>query len=230
MDSREEEKSRAVLVVVAHPDDESMFFWPTLCELMCRGRNVTLLCVGDTTEERRAELEKSASLLGIARLRWGPAKQFPDSMAVRWDVGALVRLLEQELALQDFKSVLTFDSAGVSGHPNHIQCSEGCRVLWEKRKSFHLLELCSVPLWRKYLSVWDSLASTVLSAGGREDQVSFIARDWFSWAKLWNHMAICYPSQFVWYRKLYVVFTRYAYQNDYLVHAAKTEKTKNKAQ
>lgn len=38
-------KARRVLLVVAHPDDECMFFGPTICGLLQDGADVHLLCL-----------------------------------------------------------------------------------------------------------------------------------------------------------------------------------------
>ncbi|GAA0145982.1 deacetylase [Lithospermum erythrorhizon] len=36
---------RNILLVIAHPDDESMFFTPTIIYLTSRGHNVHILCI-----------------------------------------------------------------------------------------------------------------------------------------------------------------------------------------
>jgi N-acetylglucosaminylphosphatidylinositol deacetylase len=58
------------LLVTAHPDDECMFFAPTLLSLRRAGVRVTLLCLSEGNYDglgaiRREELKRSALLLGI---------------------------------------------------------------------------------------------------------------------------------------------------------------------
>lgn len=207
-------------MVIAHPDDEVMFFAPSVWSLVDGGRHVTLYCIGDSSEVRMKELHSSVKYLGIHSLKWARSG-FIDSMSVEWNVNSIAALVEQECNRHAYKAIITFDDYGVSGHTNHIQCAKACKLVWEKRKSFNLLQLRSVPVWRKYLSWIDSFATMVLSVRDGDDSVSFQAREWFAWLRLWRHMATCYPSQFVWYRKAYVLFTRYAYQNDYSVFAKK---------
>jgi N-acetylglucosaminylphosphatidylinositol deacetylase len=57
------------LLVTAHPDDESMFFGPTLVSL-CKKRSVSLLCLstGDYEKKghlRKQELYEAAECFGI---------------------------------------------------------------------------------------------------------------------------------------------------------------------
>ncbi len=37
--------SKAVLLVIAHPDDEAMFFTPTIKEIQSQGRDLFILCL-----------------------------------------------------------------------------------------------------------------------------------------------------------------------------------------
>ena len=60
-----------VLLVTAHPDDECMFFTPSIRSFIGQGRKVDLICLSTGNydgmgERRRRELEKSAQVLGIS--------------------------------------------------------------------------------------------------------------------------------------------------------------------
>ncbi|OVA19558.1 N-acetylglucosaminyl phosphatidylinositol deacetylase [Macleaya cordata] len=67
-------RKRTVLLVVAHPDDESMFFSPTILYLTSAGHNVHILCLstgnadgkGDT---RREELYQACAALKMNACR-----------------------------------------------------------------------------------------------------------------------------------------------------------------
>ena len=59
-----------ILLVIAHPDDECMFFTPSVRYFRNRGDRVDLLCLSTGNFDgmgpvRRGELEKSAAVLGI---------------------------------------------------------------------------------------------------------------------------------------------------------------------
>lgn len=59
-----------ILLVTAHPDDECMFFTPSVRHFVGRGYRVDLICLSVGNFEgiggvRRGELEKSSQILGI---------------------------------------------------------------------------------------------------------------------------------------------------------------------
>jgi LmbE family N-acetylglucosaminyl deacetylase len=64
-------KPAKVVLVIAHPDDEVMFFTPTLLSLSRAGHHISILCLSNGNFEgkgniRTNELMKSAALFGIA--------------------------------------------------------------------------------------------------------------------------------------------------------------------
>ena len=62
-----------ILLVTAHPDDECMFFTPSVRHFVSKGDRVDLLCLSTGNYDgmggiRRGELERSAAVLGINSL------------------------------------------------------------------------------------------------------------------------------------------------------------------
>ena len=212
-DERGNSKKDAVLIVTAHPDDEIMFFGPTIVQLVKMGRAVDVLCLSrgqDDPNLREKELRKSCVLLGVRRTSVG---RFKDGPRAEWDVDDVARSIEKELERGDFKSVLTFDSRGVSGHINHVACSVGARqcksLALPKCANVNLLELVSVSLPYKYLGVVYAFGSMIL---GSSSSATFL-----QWDPLlvWRVMGSCYQSQWTWYRRLYALFASYVFINHY---------------
>jgi len=61
-----------VLLVVAHPDDESMFFAPTILFLKSKGHNIHILCMSQGNADglgitRKQELYRACDTLKIPR-------------------------------------------------------------------------------------------------------------------------------------------------------------------
>lgn len=199
-----------VAVVVAHPDDEVLFFGPTLWALRERGRRVRVLSL-TAPGARVHELRASGAALGAASVVAGP---WPDGPHERWDEAALDAWLRAALDAVPgrLKSVVTFDSGGVSGHPNHVACGEAVARVHAARPHFHLLRLRTVPLWRRYLGALDAVASVLLLTS---DMWLVAPAGWRQPLVLWRHMSAHYGSQWVWYRKLMVLASRYTFINTF---------------
>jgi LmbE family N-acetylglucosaminyl deacetylase len=125
-----------ILLVLAHPDDESFVGGGSLCLYGRHGLRTALLCVTDgqagrlgvrgepplATREtvaavRRAELERAASILEIRELitpGWmdGKLHEVPDSEGVQ--------LVRESIARLHPEILVTFGpEGGASGHPDH---------------------------------------------------------------------------------------------------------------
>lgn len=113
---------RRVAVVVAHPDDEVVFFGGTVARLVGVGCGVDVICVtsdfGPATSLRRAELSRSCWLLG-ARARLLRLADAPSAL----DSEALASELERRVAWHHYRAVLTHGIWGEYGHPHHQQVS-----------------------------------------------------------------------------------------------------------
>src|SRR5215467_2192936 len=126
--------SRAFVLLLAHPDDESFFAAGTIAQMAEEGVRVGLLCAtrgerGSTGEVctieelprvREAELREAARLIGIHDLEFLPFqdKQLASAPvdAVREAVVRMLRRLRPEV-------VFTFDPDGANQHPDHIAMS-----------------------------------------------------------------------------------------------------------
>lgn len=126
--------SRTLVLLLAHPDDESFFAAGTIAKSVAEGVRVGLLCAtrgergatGDvcSIEElprvREAELRKAASVLGIRDLEFLPFEDQQLSKApmdeVRRAVVLMLRRLRPEV-------VFTFDPDGSNQHTDHMAIS-----------------------------------------------------------------------------------------------------------
>ncbi|KKY27967.1 putative n-acetylglucosaminyl-phosphatidylinositol [Phaeomoniella chlamydospora] len=102
-------RGKRIVLLIAHPDDEAMFFGPTLTHLTAPelGNHVKVLCLSTGNAEsiggvRRKELQTSALHLGVRR----PAdifivddqERFPDSMTKTWSATEIAGLLIEAFA------------------------------------------------------------------------------------------------------------------------------------
>ncbi|NWT01179.1 PIGL acetylase, partial [Mionectes macconnelli] len=167
-------------------------------------------------EIRKKELEQSCCVLGIpaSDVTVIDHRDLPDNPAVEWDTHLLATIVLKHIEAKNINLVVTFDAGGVSGHANHISlyaavrysfcCFEiiplfvcaGCRVL--------VLE--SVNLLRKYISFVDVPISCLLP----RDTLFILTEEETEQAK---RAMRCHRSQLLWFRHLYMLFSRYMVVN-----------------
>jgi LmbE family N-acetylglucosaminyl deacetylase len=122
-------RPRSLLVVLAHPDDESFPMGGTLAKYAAEGVRVSLICAtrGEagipgllpeaTGQLRERELRAAAATLGLAEVRFlgyhdGQLAQADPEQAI----GQLVKAM-REIQPQ---AVITFGPDGISAHPDHL--------------------------------------------------------------------------------------------------------------
>jgi N-acetylglucosamine malate deacetylase 2 len=120
---------RSLMVILAHPDDESFPIGGTLAAYAAQGAVITLVTATDGQQGivgadpaqvaavRDAELRAATTVLGIAELRMlgyadGALAQAPQDEVQR-RLCALLRSHRPEV-------VITFGPDGISGHPDHL--------------------------------------------------------------------------------------------------------------
>ncbi|KAK1992121.1 GlcNAc-PI de-N-acetylase [Colletotrichum falcatum] len=185
-------ENKRICILIAHPDDEAMFFAPTVLALTRpdNGNHVKILCLssGDADglgETRKKELVKSGMKLGLKQeqdVYVIESPDFKDSMTTTWDKAKIAALLGRAFAphlarrraageelTANIDVLVTFDSAGVSSHPNHVSLYHGARAFVAALSAdprwpspVDLYTLTSVSLLRKYASFLDTLP-TLLS-------------------------------------------------------------------
>ncbi|XP_032223625.2 N-acetylglucosaminyl-phosphatidylinositol de-N-acetylase isoform X2 [Nematostella vectensis] len=210
-------KGKKILFFTAHPDDECMFFAPSILNLSSVSE-VFLLCLttGDyygQGETRKKELQESCAVLGLSsdHVSIVQDRRLPDDPEVEWDLRLVQNLLQKHISTYDIDTVVTFDGYGISGHRNHIALYKSLNTLpnGPEGKGLHIpiYTLESVSLVRKYISFLDlpwSIFSSCLFLCSVQD-----------YFKAQRAMATHY-SQYVWFRRLYVVFSRYMVMNTLL--------------
>ena len=199
-------------LLIAHPDDESMFFLPVIVGLRKRKVPIYLLCVTSGNAEgkgevRAKELQKLAEYLQLAGCEIIDNVLFPDSMSVEWDILLLKEAVIPYLKQNNVKFLYTFDDYGVSGHCNHISLSFlaarfelDCEVFRLKSHSF---------FW-KY-----SFITKLIDYRINNMKESYSLCLWEGLQLAYNCMKI-HSSQLIWFRYLYIFFSRYTCKNEFI--------------
>ena len=201
-----------ILFVIAHPDDEAMFFVPTIRALLSE-KKVTclLLCLSSGNFDglgkiREKELIASGAVLGISKdnifivdheeLKDGPNESWPKEL--------IAGIVNRFAKYRNITSVITFDEFGVSSHPNHISVHHGVVQAHLDDPSYNFFVLKTVPLFLKFTSFFQSLSLPFY-------QNCIVLK---SFSPLFSYRAMqAHASQFVWFRHLFVWFSSYSFVN-----------------
>jgi LmbE family N-acetylglucosaminyl deacetylase len=121
--------NQTLLVVLAHPDDESFSIGGTLAKYAAAGVRVVLVCatrgeagiegvdLESAGEIRTRELQQAAGILGINEVRFLGYRDgelsFANLEVILAQVAKLIREIEPQI-------VITFGPDGITGHPDHI--------------------------------------------------------------------------------------------------------------
>lgn len=166
-------------------------------------------------------------------------------MTIKWDETRISKLLSDAFAPQlarqrasdsakptaNIDVLVTFDSTGVSSHPNHISLYHGARAFvaalmqgkagWESPVALYTLS--SVNVLRKYSSFLDVFATMVSWVGVKHNKdrsqpgglvfLSQLAGEG-GLPTAWGAMTTAHKSQMVWFRYLWIGFSRYMVIND----------------
>jgi len=215
-----------VLLVTSHPDDECMFFSPTIIYLMKRKVEVNILCLSNGNydnrgEERAYELYRSCENFGIPLGQCSISSKFKDDPKKFWDEEKVADVIEQQVKKHEIDFVITFDNYGVSGHRNHVSAYNGAVVLsgrpkqqQQKHQQPRFYRLESVGLIRKYITALDVLPTMLLSCWfGRHQTVVYNSPLGFYTG---YKSMFCHETQLVWFRRLFVLFSRFMFVNTYV--------------
>ncbi|XP_060768575.1 N-acetylglucosaminyl-phosphatidylinositol de-N-acetylase isoform X3 [Neoarius graeffei] len=154
-----------------------------------------------------------------------PSRELQDDPKIEWSIALTASLIlkhittysinlvcrPNEITWDYLSQVLTFDEGGVSGHANHIaiykalghlafvgRIPEGCQVL-----SLH-----TISILRKYLSLFELPISWLLPSSF----CCIIGPNEYKKAK---EAMLHHRSQLLWFRRLYILFSRYMYINTF---------------
>ncbi|EAW19953.1 PIG-L family deacetylase [Aspergillus fischeri NRRL 181] len=166
------QEARSILLVTAHPDDETLFFSPSITyrrEDQHVQRALLVISSGDYDgigERRRQEIHDSCSVLGIVPDRCVVLDnaELQDNPKKWWDGDLIKGLVASHVQKWNVDLIITFDDGGVSGHINHRAVSAGVRfvlylLLTPNAPPVYTLQ--STFLLRKYSSLLDLISTSI---------------------------------------------------------------------
>lgn len=215
----EKDNSSSVLLIIAHPDDEVMFFSPVLSYLSQNNTNkiVRIVCLSTGNADgfgstRTKELKKCLSLYNIemSNVHVFDHPSLQDGMDSDWPVNVICEMVFNTIKLTNPSTVITFDERGVSGHANHISTFRGVERCAQIMKADLLcpvfLKLNSKNVLRKFCGPIDIILAILL----RELYVYHHVSPLLAMKGIYTH-----KSQNVWYRRIFIVLSSFSYVNSF---------------
>lgn len=134
-----------MLLVFAHPDDESFSCGLTVSKYVTNGWNVELLVatrgdagmtgdLGEMSKEqlgrvREGELEKAAKILGISKVQ---NMGYKDGYLDTIEAGELEDAIYKKMIEYSPDIVVTYDPTGISNHPDHMRISRSTTYAFQR--------------------------------------------------------------------------------------------------
>lgn len=123
---------KEALIVIAHPDDETIFFYPTINALQSKSIKVNILCLSNGNfynmgNIREQEMRNLCEHLKLNSVEIINNDKLRDDLYFNWDPHIVANEISKYILNKENKigAIFTFDSKGVSKHPNHISVYNG---------------------------------------------------------------------------------------------------------
>ncbi|WVQ65220.1 uncharacterized protein L199_003393 [Kwoniella botswanensis] len=220
------------LILTAHPDDEVMFFSPTILSLVSEGWTVSGLCLSTGNSSglgviRTEELYGSYQVLGVERknVKVIDHRDLQDSLTAHWDPHLISDILLDHLNDHPADLTVTFDEIGITHHPNHISLSQALALLQTHTqpspKIIHLkspgvIPKFTGPLYPIYLNLQKILYHILKSDAqkeGQEEKGLVVVSSPAQWVQSIQAM-MAHRTQLVWFRWLYLAASRLMWVNE----------------
>ncbi|EAW13652.1 PIG-L family deacetylase [Aspergillus clavatus NRRL 1] len=164
------QRARSILLVTAHPDDETLFFSPSITYRRDDAhvqRSLLVISSGNYEgigEQRRQEIRNSCAVLRIAAERCDvlDVPELQDNPRKWWDEKMVRDLVASHVEKWKVDLIMTFDNGGVSGHVNHRAVSAGVlNYVKNTPTAPPAYALQSTFLLRKYSSLLDLIPTSI---------------------------------------------------------------------
>jgi len=169
---------------------------------------------------RERELYEAYAVLGVHNVQILDHPQLRDNITLRWDSDLLASIIQGYLEHHEITMIFTFDEYGVSGHPNHIAIPNAvASINASAQAELKAYSLVTHTLLIKYSGVLTPFffrlghlvgldRNACTAAGTRSSNLAGYLTALRAMSK--------HRSQLVWFRWIYLIFSRYMWTNDWV--------------
>ena len=206
----------SVLLLIAHPDDEIMFWTPTIKYLLSKKIQLKILCLSNGNynglgDLREVEFDNVSRELNLSNNVILNIPELQDDITKKWPEDIVAEQIDDFLKKnEDVKTIITFDENGVTKHPNHISCYNGLMFYLNKNiheckhKNIKVYTLKSFNFISQYTWIIPMLTNFF-------SKYAFNTYTFFGSYKLMR----LYETQFNLLRKAHTILSSYSYFNSF---------------
>jgi len=205
---------------LAHPDDESLMFSPSILSGESLGWNVHLLVMsfGDfegNGQLRLKEMNRACEVLVVSNCTTLDLPDVRDGPKEVWSTQRIREIVQHYCSDSQIQLVVTFDDHGVTGHANHAALY---KALTQEPFDWALppiYRLESVNMIRHYIGPLDTpiaMVNLLWSKFWNKEEAALLINDWLKY-RLANQAFDCHSTQKVWFRHLNTIMSKFMYSN-----------------
>eukprot|EP00842_Homolaphlyctis_polyrhiza_P002085 jgi/Hompol1/2878/HPOL_003054-RA len=228
-------RRESVLLLTAHPDDECLFFAPTI-QALAQSSELHVLCLSNGNAEGLGRIREKELLASCKTLGVHPRNVFSinhsllqDSMTIDWPLDTIIQVVANHISKHNIDAVSDAQSTGLllaaRSHTNHKALYAAMKLAKSsKRITLPVYTLTTISVLRKFSSLidvcWTSLSfnlAAIINRGNANLSDTPLKRLFVSSPQ--DYINACtamfqHSSQLVWFRYLYIVFSRYMIINE----------------
>ncbi|KAM0679775.1 hypothetical protein GINT2_001946 [Glugoides intestinalis] len=190
--SSRNEELKNVMLLIAHPDDESMFFSPFLYHT--KPNVIVCLSKGKQGKIREKEMRRLCE-----RRKWELVLlDYKDGRS--WNEREIAKDVLENCINFNIRTIVTFDQKGVSGHKNHITCYKAANEIQRRLKDRYITFY-----YLRTRSIFEKYCFSL-----RKPCYSLPLNSFFGVESMAYH-----KSQLVWFRYFYLLFSNYMQFNEF---------------
>jgi N-acetylglucosaminylphosphatidylinositol deacetylase len=206
--------SKNICIIIAHPDDECMFFGPIIRQLNSFSNRFYILCMTNGNfygkgDLRATELESSCQTLisnkNLIDLKLVNESQLPDHPKYEWNKNLCTKIINDYVKSNSIDMIVSFDKDGISSHLNHCFLYKILKSI-DLNNQVDIYSLETVGIIRKYSFGFDLITTFLFNSASDKRLIAISSPSDYliTFRAMMKHQ-----TQLMWFRWIYIITSRY---------------------